>query len=436
MQKLVQKKIVLILSVFAIVLMFGIAGMLHHFSAANAENESAVSLLGIDYDNMELKLSSGGNGIVYYSTDRKKWYEAENLAGNELVYDISWISASKATTLYFRGNIKTDTLSVKIPGYNSKFKVTFDKITGEFEFSNTEGAKLIRWRKSTDYTWSYIYADSSKASGTETVNGKTIDIQSIEDFEKEVENFRVKGTKLVFQTAPEAYDSTTGKGSRASKDVTVTISAKKTAPTVKVNVKKMTINTTTKLEWTNTNPFDTSKTSVWTDCTKSNMSLSSFAQNALDGTGDVTLYFRTAATTSACESKVTALKIPAREKSVKSTVDVTYTPGKREGNGKVTLKFSNLPSQGCEYVVVKPADKDSYDEATASWKTLKTSKEVSFSEKALPTGSVIYIRDAGVAENVNKGVALVLPSMTTQKDVTYISTTSDAASTKTSSTKK
>ncbi len=415
-----NKSVVFLAAFLAMILLLGTAGVLQFVNAAGADTVSPVELDRIDYSKMELSVKTNGNVIVYYSTNKTKWYEAEpvpstNANGDSvLLYDISWISASTETTLYFRGNSNTTTLAVKIPGYNKSFKVKFDKAAGTFDFLNTEDAEVIRWRKQTDDNWNYVWVNSEKTTleipeetdknyETYGVTGK---IQSISDFEKEIAKLRVKGAKLIFQIAPKPWSSTDSQGSRPSKDVKVSVTAKKTAPSMKVNIKKLTVNTRTKYEWTVKDPFTATKED-WKNCSKSNMALSDLAPAAVNGTGDVTLYFRSEATSSSCESKVTALTIPAREAQPTSPVVIAQTPGDKEGKGKATLTFSNVPTQGYEYTIVKSG---TLDETKASWKKITKAKTVKFTEKGLPAGAKVYVRNAGVALNVRKGIDLKLPS--------------------------
>lgn len=413
-----KKKLAVIVSMSLFVLLLGVAGILYYVNVAADGTVGAVELTSIDYTNMDLTVNTNGNTIVYYSTNKTKWHEVEGVAGKEgagtLTYDISWISASKNTKLYFRGNMNNKTLLVTIPGYNSSFKAKFDKSSGEFEFLNTEGAEVIRWRKQTDYTWHYIWAEHGKTlvNSTDDPNYKkygVIPIQPMEEFEKEVSDLRVKGAKLVFQIAPVAWSSTEDQGMRPSKDVTVSIPAKRTAPNMNVNIKKLTVNTRTNMEWTTTtkNPSET-KEEDWKSCTESNMALSELASAALNGTNDVMLYFRTEATSSNCESKVAALLIPAREKAPNAPVVISQTAGTAAGRGKASLMFSNVPSTGYEYVISKNGD--DIDETKVSWRKITKATTVKFTESSLPAGAKIYVRNAGVALNVNKGIDLKLPS--------------------------
>lgn len=401
MQQLVHKKLVFILSGLLLIIAACIMGVLHY---GKADTPGVLTVDAIDYDNMELSLNLNSNTIVYYSTNRTKWNEIDGLIGNEkdtsstIKYDISWISAAGDTTLYFRGNKNKTTVPITIPGYNKSFKVKFDKASGEFDFQNTEDAEIIRWRKATDYDWHYVSLKQGNGDGSSKDNA-----QSLENFQKEISFMRVKGVKLIFQIAPKAWTKEDA-GMRPSKDVKVTVPARRAAPNVKVNVKKLTINTKATMEWTDVNPVTTAAIN-WTKCTKSNMTLSELG---VDDTEEVVLYFHTEANSSNCESKETALVIPARETTPAAVAILNQIPGSAAGKSKATLTFSNVPSTGCEYFVSK--DGNSIDETKVSWKRVAKAKVVKFTEKTLPAGAKIYIRDAGVALNVNKKIDLKLPS--------------------------
>lgn len=424
MQQFIHKKLVFILSGLLFIALACTTGIfLQH---GKAGEPGALSIKAIDYDNMELTINLNNNSIVYYSTNKKKWNEADGLIANEtdtsstMTYDISWISATGDTTLYFRGNNNKTTLPVTIPGYNKSFKVKFDKASGEFDFQNTEGAEIIRWRKTTDYTWHYVSLQqgngngSSKTSGdssSETNGDKTngdgsseTNAQSLENFQKEISAMRVKGVKLVFQIAPKAWENKDNVGMRPSKDVKVTVSAKRSAPNVKVNIKKLTVNTKTTMEWTNVNPVTVAAVN-WVKCTKANMTLSELG---VDGSEETVLYFHTEANSSNCESKDAALVIPARATTPAAVAILNQIPGTAAGKSKATLAFSNVPEKGCEYFVSKNGS--AIDETKVSWKKITRAKTVNFTEKALPAGAKIYVRDAGVALNVNKKIDLKLPS--------------------------
>ncbi len=429
MQQSIHKKTVLGLSVL-ILAVLGIISMIYFVNVQGSGmpgSASPVELDKINYEEMELTVKTNGNAIVYYSTDRKKWYEAEMAIGggtgtsDTLTYDISWISASTTKTLYFRGNVDKTTLDVKIPGYNKSFKVKFDKAAGDFDFQNTDGGNIVRWRKTTDYDWHYVDIEKSTGGGTGAENAP----QSLDDFQKAIDELRVKSVKLIFQIAPVEWESEQNQGSRPSKDVKVTVPAKKAAPSVKINVKKLNVNTKTTQEWTKENPLTVSDDG-WFSCSKT-MKLEELADKAVAGTvSEEAVYIRTAATSSNSASKVTALTVPGRENApeLSSVLGINYTPGKTAGKGKVAVSFQNVPSQGFEYIVMTSGTLT--DETTAKWKTIKKSKTVKFSESKLPVSSIIYVRVAGTTENVKKGIKLTLPSKCAAYTVNYAASTGES----------
>ena len=425
MKQSINKKWLFLVPVLLLAVVIGIGSYIRYADAG----ASTVTLNKIDYDNMEITLNANNNAIIYYSTNRSKWYEADGAfaidnasdgssqLASTITYDISWISATGSTKLYFRGNVDTTTLSVVIPAYNKSFKAKFDKANGDFDFDNTGDVDIIRWRKSTDYTWGYVWADRSKATSTIQSSendykkyGLAVTVQSLDDFEKKViPNLRVKGTKLIFQTVP-VIGKDGDQGIRPSKEVSVKIPAKPAAPNIKVNIKKLTINTTTKHQWVaTTGAIANVSEEEWQACTKT-MDLATIASKAVEGTESQTLYFRTAATTSNCASKITAITVPKREAAPTSAIVISVTaPTSAKAKAKASVMFTNVPSEGYEYTIIKNGSP--LVEKTAAWKTIKTAKTLKFTEKNLPAGSKIYVRVKGVNPNVNKGIALKLPSL-------------------------
>ena len=415
MRQISYKKIFFAVSAFLMAVLLSVAGIRYYTKA----NLGIVELESINYNDMTLTLNMNENEKVYYSTNRTKWYEieegvtqGEGDTGKKILYDISWVSAASSKKLYFRGTNKTTILTVTLPKYNSKFKVKFSKVDGTFDFQNTEDAEIVRWRKSTDYTWKYVGLNDN-ASTDPTVKTKYglegITIATQGALQAEVANFRVKSTKLIFQTVGKSGDKS-DEGMRASKEVKVSIPAKRAAPAVKVNVKKLTVNTKATQEYTTKNPLTATKND-WSSCSK-NMKVEEVAPStvAKANSADVTVYFRLAATSSNCESKVTAIDIPSREAAPATPAALNQTAGKKEGKGKAELTFQGVPTQGYDYCIVKAGAGAMADETTAKWKTVKKAKTIKFSESSLPAGSIIYIREAGITANANKKIELKLPS--------------------------
>ena len=360
------------------------------------ESARAVSVGDIDYDKLTVKVFKNGNSIVYFSSDsRKTWMEVEGDSGTDqesayIVMDISWVNSKTDTTVYFKGDKEATALEVTFPKMNSAFKVKFDKAAIDFEFEGYEDATTFIWRKESDYNWQTVPFDKENAA--------------YKAFLSEINALRFKGAKIIFRCDQVIGTGAENVGQRMSKEVKISIPKMANAPSVKVNVKKMILNTKTTMEY-----FDAEK-NTWVACEK-NMKVSDIAAKAMYSGGsegqDVVLKIRTAASEKKAYSKTLTLTIPAQgfAPSFGDTADVKYS----YDNGKLFLTFTKASAQApIDYCVVKEgAD---FDPSTAKWKTVKANKQVKLAEKSVPDGSKIYIRYTGVAANANKNIELKLPS--------------------------
>ncbi len=200
-----------IVCIIVLTLTLGVGSYLY---IATAEEDAVaadpVTLESLDYNTMEVSLNTNGNVVVYYSTNKKTWYEADatitSSAGKQsMLYDISWLTYGK--TVYFRGNIDKTICIVKLPASNKKLKVKFSKADGTFDFDNTNGAEVVRWRKTTDYNWHYVWLNSKPTVTMDSENeedkkycekyGVKV-IQSMQNFLNEVNTLRAKPVKLLF----------------------------------------------------------------------------------------------------------------------------------------------------------------------------------------------------------------------------------------------
>lgn len=418
-----NRKLRWIICITVVILTLGIGSYLYIATADDANTVGPVTLESLDYNTMEITLNTNGNVVIYYSTNKKTWYEADATITSSkkddkqihtILYDISWLAYGK--TVYFRGNIDKTTCMVKLPASNKKLKVKFSKVDGTFDFDNTDGAEIIRWRKTTDYNWHYVWLDSQKADTTISSSsigddetyykkyGEIGAVQSMQNFVNEVRTLRAKAVKLLFQTVPIIWTNG-NEGMPPSKEVKVSIPALKAAPNIKVNVKKLTVNTTVKQQWSvSHSALDTD----WTNCSKT-MKISELASKAAIGETDQTIYFRLAATSSVGASKIATLAVPARAEAPEAPISVNMiTPASIKKKASANIQFSNVPSEGYEYCIIKAG---ALDESRAAWKTIKTSKTLKFNQNRLPAGSVIYVRVKGVAQNINKKIDLKLPSL-------------------------
>lgn len=383
------------------VLMFLLLGCRLPAVRANAAQASAVSIGTIDYENLTMLVYHNHNSIVYYSTDKSTWLQLEGALDSTTgayIMDISWVSDKSDVTLYFKGDIVTTVKSVTLPIRNTSITVSYDRVETEFTFDNVEDMEVFQWRKSSDYHWTTVDFDESSSS--------------YRQFIKQIENFMVKGAKILIRTPQVKGTGAEDAGKRPSKEISVTISARSAAPSVKISSSKLTTNTTTAMEY-----YDT-KSSLWVECTNS-MTLEELAPAVLyeNGGKTVTIKIRKAATTSAPYSKTATLTIPGQAAAPTlggNTCDVTYY----YMNSKLMLQFNNASTEKAyEYAIVKPSG--TYDVAKVSWRTVNNTKLMTLSSLTAPSGSTIYVRKKGTDENSSKNISLVLSSAVNSFTVSY-----------------
>lgn len=360
---------------------------------ANAGTAASISFGSIDYDAYTLQVFNNSNSIVYYSTDKSNWYEMEGAYDNSsasYTMDISWITDTKEVTLYFKGNTVTTIKSITLPMKNSSLNVTFDKAEGDFTFDDTEDAKFFEWRKSSDYNWSTVSLDEDTAS--------------YQEFLKTINTFRTMGAKIDIRTPQIVGNGSKSVGCRPSREVFVTIPKRANAPTITVNLTKLTLNTTEAMEYYN------SSINTWIGCSSS-MPLEDIAPAVLYSNGGrkATINIRMAETDTSPYSKTASITIAGQTAPPvigDDSANVTYY----YVNSKLTMQFHsasvNVPY---EYAVVN--SDDTFDTATAIWRTVTNSNIMTISSSTAPEGSKIYIR--------KKGVNSTLPSAAVSFTVKY-----------------
>lgn len=356
-----------------------------------ADTASAVSIGVIDYEELTIQIFSNNNPIVYYSEDNTKWTEVEgayDASSGAYTMDISWVSVTSDTTLYFKGDGNTRVVSVTIPMQNNDFQVDYDKAEEYFSFLGAEDSDTFEWRKSTDYNWTEVSLDDTSAS--------------YHAFLAAIETFRVKGAKLILRL-PQITGSEVNSGSRPSKEITITIPSRTSAPSISVNSSKLTINTTTSMEY-----YDPS-TDTWIECSKT-MPLEEIAPQVLyeNGAQDVTLMIRTAATEKSPYSKTAYLKIKGQTGAPViggNTDDVSYY----FVNSKLVLVFNKASAADVyEYCIVKP--EDDFDFSSARWTSVSSAKPLTLSSYTAPSGCTVYVRKKGIDASTTKNISLVLSS--------------------------
>lgn len=368
---------------------------------AFASEAAAISFGKVNYEELTLQVFNNNNTIVYYSTDNSTWSEIEGgyeSTTKAYTLDISWVSAASDVTLYFKGDIVKTVKSITLPMQNSSINVEYDKVEGEFTFTEAEEADNFEWRKTTDYYWNTVSFDESTASHKK--------------FLETMENLRVKGAKLVFRT-PQVIGTGSGDvGMRPSKEIAITIPARGAAPTVKVSSSKLTLNTTKSIEY-----YD-SAGGFWIECDGA-MAIEDIAPKALyeNGGKSVTLLLRKSATATVPYSKTLKLTIPGQAEKPTiggSASDVTYY----YVNSKLVMQFNKASATNIyEYTIVREGNE--LNLARASWKSVNSTKLMTLSKVTAPSGCTIYVRKKGIDENSSKKVSLVLPSAINSFTVTY-----------------
>lgn len=401
-----MRKIIYSLSALLLLLLITVSAGVYDVRAE--ETPSTITIRDIDYEKLCMKVYKNGNGIVFYSLDGKKsWNEVEgavysNALGDYIDMDISWASSSSDVKIYFKGNKETTVVNVVLPKVSSSFKVKYNKAESDFIFSGNDEATDFYWRKSTDYDWHQVSFNTSDPSYIL--------------FLQTVEQLRFKGCSLIFRTKPVVGTDEDDCGERPSKEVKVSIPKMAAAPNIKVNVKKMTLNTKSTMEYYN------QATGLWVGCGK-NMYVGDVAPGTILDTDPVpaNVLIRVAATYTKPCSQTAMLYIPAQTEApaVSDAAGSGVARYEIKSDGKLYLTFPDATkTDPIDYCVVKTGN--SFDVSTAKWKTVKASnKVVKLTEKACPEGSKIYFRYSGVTANASKNIDLKLASKVTNITVTW-----------------
>lgn len=356
-----------------------------------AATPAPVKPVEIDYDELWLKVDKAGNTAVYYSDKGKKvWSEALPSEGDYYLIDISWLKATTATEINLKGDKNEEIVPVTLPLRESKYKIKFDKVKGILTITNLPSSvEKLEWRKATSYQWTDVTVDDAK-------NPESA-------FAKAMSELRVAGASIYVRTKGTKGGTGTGAdaalevGTRPGKEIKVSIPKFSNAPKIKIDGSKMTLNTTTSME------YSTDNGKTWTQAEKK-LPIAKVAQGALAGpetSGQKQIvWIRKKATSRTPQSKICVLEIPA-QRQAPSGADV---PSKME-DGKFCLDFQKASkTDPYEYTVVKAGD--SLDVTKASWKAVIAPKKILLSNRTAPTGSIIYVRKKTVKQTTTANFEL------------------------------
>ena len=342
----------------------------------------------INYQNSTITLTGNGDSVVYFSnSSAKKWEEAGTFENGKCVFDISWVSLSSNYVISFKGDKSDGILKVTIPKQVTNFKVKYvpDNNEQPFTFTGATG-RTIQWRKNGVGEWSYW------AEGTTNTS---------------LAYLKENGATLYFRLAPENGNSVSNTGKRASKEVSVKVSAKKAAPTVN---------------------GDASQVSMRGD-KKKTYSLSELAPDVmLSGTDKtqakpVALQIKNSATKTAQESRVTTIIIPAQGSIAKGTESKDGISMDYASSSSLYIEIlANKADTPYEYCI---RDKDNYvpndlEYSRITWTAMSGTK-VTLDSKTAKPGSHIFVRKKAVGKQGDEKFALASKELelTEATGVTY-----------------
>ena len=388
--KKIMPMLVLALAFFAAVL---------PVTSAKAEESTAakVAIVEIDYDKLTLTVNPNENTCVYYSDSKKTTWnliEGSKDTNGNFVLDISWISSSKDYVLNLKGDKNEEVVSVTLPKVSSSLKVKFDKVNGVLTITSGSVSR-IEWKKALAYSsWTTIDVTASTAASTEFAA------------------LRGKGAKI-YVRVPQVKGDSSSAGSRPGKIVQISIPKIANAPSLKVDVNKLTLNTSTAMEYRVYSVNGVLLNTAFTSCV-SKMELSSdeniskaLYSSANSTPSEVVVAVRKKATTTNTYSKTAYITIPAQAAPPKAPL-VTKT------ETKYSFRFDDASKTNTyQYAVVKPTDTS----GRLSWKNVSTPKEIILNKSSYPEGTKVYIRIKGVA--YTKKTELALPSAALELTVGY-----------------
>lgn len=362
---------------------------------AGASDANQLIVEEINYSDSTITLrSEAGDTVAYFSNSSKKtWEPMGTFQNGKLVADISWISASSSYTLTFKGDKSVTVGSVALPKQVTNFKATYKANSDTAVSFVNNGNRTIQWRKNGVSSWS----NWNTAATNDDLN-----------------YLKGNGATLYFRLAPVNGDSVSNPGMRASKEVSVKIPAKKSAPVITVDPSKFTVPLTSKLSYRvlelDENGNLKEESAEW-NAVKStkNYALADIVTQVMvsgtDAAKPAALQIKANATSSAQESRVSTIIIPAQEAAPEEdAAEISYTSSKTLD---LTIKAASKENP-YEYCIVDGEDYDaaSFDYEDAGWVTVESGTAVTLNADKAKAGSHLYIRKKAKGKQGETGFAL------------------------------
>jgi hypothetical protein len=324
------RKVLIILLIFCMV--FNTFGPI---KLSKADANSQVNVL-VNYleEIVTVTAGTGGSLKFYMSTDKMKTWEILAPTG---VADISSLLSTKEVTVYFKGNKDLRPVSYTFPAEDKSLQASYKIVSGEgrIEFGNT--AQPVEYRKGANGVWRSATNPMPTAA------------------------YEIKGATLYFRTSATAVK-------RAGKVVTVKISKRPSAPSVKLDNSRLCI---TGLKPGGTQ-YRVGDSMTWLTFSSTNPKSNSFDLRSLLAPSSAvnspipaaTIEFRTAGSDKKLSSSVKVIEVPL-QLAVQEQIALTGT----------TLTITDLNTKRYyEYTVL--AQNTTLNLNTAKWTAVTSKKPV------------------------------------------------------------
>lgn len=332
------------------------------FPEANtAKADTSYVTVAVNYINEEATVTStNGSTKIYMSTDNQKTWELVDASG---VVDLSGLLTNKSVTIYFMGNKDTAATAFPLPAEDQTLKVTYSITAGVGSITTTATGSAIEFRKGSNGAWKTFTSPMSTAI------------------------YEVKGATLYFRTAATVT-------TRAGKVVSVKISKRPTAPSVKLDGGKLSI---TGLKNGETQ-YRVGDNMTWTTFTSTVSSVKYLTLSSLLGTtanmptAAQTIEFRSIGSGKKLYSSTKLILIPAQP-IYPDVITITGT----------TLKATSTDmKKQYEYTLISKSS--TLDLNTAKWTTFTARNAVVVKKASL--GDKIYVRAKSYTDSSTKKLVL------------------------------
>lgn len=381
-----KRSILAILVITFFICMTGLSGMGLAYAA------TSVSVLEIDYEKetLTVQAGSGDTQIFFASSSTSTAWDAvygELDENNCVTMDISWASKTSDVIFYIKGDVSVTPVKVTLPKQTSNFKASLNITTNTVSFSNVGTATEVYWRKSTSSKWNTLRFNNEN---------------DVKAFQSEMERFSLQGITLYFRTG-QVKGSAASKGARPSKESSIKVTKRASAPNVKADYSKLTISATAAME------YKKSESDTWISVSGSSLKFSDIASDLLysqsrnTDVDEVSVDVRTKATQSKVASRTVTLTIPIQQKTDDRNIDFSFTGSTqaaitidtlKDNAGEVLLKAAST-SNPYEYTFVKKETGkalSALDISTATWTAITSNSAVTITSGKTPEGSMIYVR--------------------------------------------